>query len=121
MGRIESGVRLVLAFNEALNRHDVDAMLGLVSDDCVMESADPAPDGTLYRGKPEIAAYWRALFRRAPHAQMQGEEVFGLGYRCMMRWKYSDGQPADGRSVRGVTLFQIRNNLLSDIRLYVKG
>ena len=33
------------AFNDALNRHDVDAVMALMTDDCVFENTWPAPDG----------------------------------------------------------------------------
>jgi hypothetical protein len=43
MARLESGVRVVLAFNEAFNRHDVAGMMRLMSDDCVgVTSARPS-------------------------------------------------------------------------------
>jgi ketosteroid isomerase-like protein len=45
MSKIESGVRLVLDFNAAFNRHDVAGMMALMSDDCVFENTAPAPDG----------------------------------------------------------------------------
>ena len=51
MSRIESATRIVLEFNEAFNRHDVAGMMRLMSDDCVFENTDPAPDGTVYSGK----------------------------------------------------------------------
>ena len=43
MQRVESGVRVVIAFNEAFNRHDLPAMLQLLSDDCVFEETQPRP------------------------------------------------------------------------------
>ena len=39
-------------FNEALNRHDVDAVMALMTDDCIFENTSPAPDGEHY---PAIA------------------------------------------------------------------
>jgi ketosteroid isomerase-like protein len=47
-------MRVVLAFNEAFNRHDVAGMMQLMSDDCVFEYTAPAPDGTVYAGKEAI-------------------------------------------------------------------
>jgi len=57
LSRLESGFRTVLAFNEAFNRQDVSAMLGLVSDDCIVENASPAPNGTLVAGKESLAHF----------------------------------------------------------------
>ena len=54
MSKVESGVRVVLAFSEAFNRHDVTAMVELVTDDCVLEQAAPAPDGANHTGKDAL-------------------------------------------------------------------
>ncbi len=92
LSRLESGVRTVLAFNEAFNRHDVSAMLQLMSDDCIFENTAPAPDGTLYAGKESLAQFWRDFFSASPRARIHIEEIFGLGYRCIMRWRYEWGR-----------------------------
>lgn len=41
---------VVEAFNAALNRHDVDAVMALMTDDCVFESTYPPPAGERYEG-----------------------------------------------------------------------
>ena len=38
LAKLETAMRTVLAFNEALNRHDVDGMMLLMTDDCVFEN-----------------------------------------------------------------------------------
>ena len=38
-------------FNDAFRRGDVTALAAVVHDDCLMVSAQPAPDGTAYVGK----------------------------------------------------------------------
>jgi ketosteroid isomerase-like protein len=42
MARLESGVRAVIDFNEAFNRHDVAGMMQLMTEDCVFENTSPA-------------------------------------------------------------------------------
>ena len=122
LARIESGLRTVLAFNEAFNRHDVPAMMALMSEDCVFENTSPAPDGTLYTGKQAVTQFWQELFRSTPDAHIQIEEILSLGNRCLMRWKYTwtdrSGQPGH---VRGVDIFQVKNGLISEKLSYVKG
>ncbi|CAG1772762.1 partial limonene-1,2-epoxide hydrolase, partial [uncultured bacterium] len=41
----EQIIQLVTRFNDALNARDVDAMMRLMTDDCVFENTFPAPDG----------------------------------------------------------------------------
>ena len=122
MSRKESAVRIVLEFNDAFNRHDVAGMMQLMSDDCVFENTDPAPDGTVYSGKEVVTQFWQDFFRESAHAHIEIEEIFGLGLRCIMRWKYS-WEDAEGEKgyVRGVDIFQIKNGLISEKLSYVKG
>ena len=94
MAKIEAGVRTVMEFNDAFNRHDVAGMMQFMSDDCIFENTDPAPDGTMYSGKPAVTQFWQDFFRESPNAHIEIEEIFGLGFHCVMRWKYTwgDGQ-----------------------------
>lgn len=122
MSRLESGLRVVLEFNEAFNRHDVAAMMQLMSDDCVFENTSPAPDGAVYRGKDAITQFWQGFFRESPQAHIDVEDIFGLGIRCIMRWRYEwvDAAGQTGH-IRGVDLFQVKNGLISEKLSYVKG
>jgi predicted SnoaL-like aldol condensation-catalyzing enzyme len=122
MARLESGVRAVIDFNEAFNRHDVAAMMQLMTDDCVFENTSPAPDGTVYKGKEAVTQFWQDFFRESPNAHIKIEEIFGLGLRCVMRWRY-DWEDAAGNKghVRGVDIFQVKNGLICEKLSYVKG
>ena len=118
MEKIESAMRVVLEFNEAFNRHDIAGMMQRMTDDCVFENTNPAPDGTVYSGKEAVTQFWQDFFRESPQAHIEIEEVFGLGNnRCVMRWKYSWG---DGY-VRGVDIFQVKEGLIRQKLSYVKG
>lgn len=122
MSRIESPVRITLAFNEAFNRHDVTGMMKLVKDDCLLEHHEPAPDGTSCTGKTAVAQFWHAFFQASPHAHKQIEDIFGMGKRCILRWKY-EWVNAEGQQnyVRGVDIFHIKNDLISEQLSYIKG
>lgn len=115
-------MRIVLEFNDAFNRHDVAGMMKLMSDDCVFENTDPAPDGTTYSGREAVTQFWQGFFRESPNAHIDIEEIFGLGQRCIMRWRYSwvDGSGQAGH-VRGVDVFKVTENLISEKFSYVKG
>ena len=122
MSKLEASMRIVLEFNDAFNRHDVAAMMELMSDDCVFENTDPAPDGTTYSGRDSVTRFWQDFFRESPSAHIDIEEIFGLGQRCIMRWKYN-WVDAEGHSghVRGVDVFKVTDNLISEKFSYVKG
>ncbi len=122
LARLESALRVVLEFNEAFNRHDVAGMMQLMTDDCVFENTSPAPDGTVYTGKAAVTQFWQDFFRESPQARIDIEEAFGLGLRCIMRWKYSwvDAAGNPGH-VRGVDIFQVQGGLIREKLSYVKG
>ena len=122
MSKLEAAMRIVMDFNDAFNRHDVTGMMQLMSEDCVFENTDPAPDGTQYSGKDAVTQFWQDFFRESPQAHIDIEEIFGLGNRCIMRWKYSwvdsTGKPGH---VRGVDIFRVTDGLISEKLSYVKG
>jgi hypothetical protein len=122
MSRLESGVRAVIAFNDAFNQHDVAGMMALMSDECVFENTDPAPDGTAFTGKEAVTHFWHDFFRESPQAHIEIEEIFGLGMHCVMRWRYSwvDVTGNSGH-VRGVDIFEVENGLITKKLSYVKG
>lgn len=122
MSKIEGVTRTVLAFNEAFNRQDIAGMMALMSDDCVFENTAPAPDGTVYEGKEAVTQFWQEFFRKSPQAHIEIEEVFGMGLRCVMRWRYDwvDSKGEKGH-VRGVDIFRLKDGLISEKLSYVKG
>jgi len=122
LSRIEAALRVVLDFNAAFNRHDVAGMMQLMSDDCVFENTYPAPDGAIYSGKASVTQFWQDFFRQSPQAHIDIEEIFGLGQRRVMRWRYIwvDATGKEGY-VRGVDIFQVKQGLITEKLSYVKG
>jgi len=122
MSKLESAMRAVIAFNEAFNRHDVAGMMQLMTDDCIFENTNPPPDGAVYSGKEAITQFWRDFFRESPQARIEIEEIFSLGERCIMRWRYSWEEVAgEKRHVRGVDIFRVREGAICEKLSYVKG
>jgi len=122
MSKIETALRVVLEFNKAFNQHDIPGMMELMSDDCVFESTHPAPDGTVYSGKEAVTRFWQEFFQKSPQAHIAIEDVFGMGDRCIMRWKHSwVDQTGNQGHVRGVDIFLVKNGLISEKLSYVKG
>ena len=122
MARIEIGMRLLLAYKDAFNRHDVAGILALLSADCRFESADPAPLGTTITGQAALEEYLRNVFRNYPQAHLEIEEVFAPGLRGVLRWKLV-WIPADdqAQTLRGVDVFQIKNERICEKLTYIKG
>jgi ketosteroid isomerase-like protein len=105
-------------FTAALNSHDLDIVLGLVTDDIVFESTSPAPDGARYEGRDAVRQVWAEMLAATPQARFSVEEQFSDGsHRAVVRWCYDWG---DGH-VRGVDIIRVRNGRLAESLAYVKG
>lgn len=104
-------------FNEAFNRHDVDAIMALMTDDVVFENTSPPPDGEVFSGQAAVRAFWEHFFAGSPRAHFAAEDLHAAGDRCTVRWRYSWG---DGH-VRGVDLFRVQDGKVAEKLSYVKG
>ena len=109
-------------FNEVFNRHDVDGIMALMTDDCVFESTGPAPDGVRRTGSADVRAVWVELFGETKDAVFTEEESFVAGDRGVLRWRFTwtddDGSPGH---VRGVDVLRFRDGLVAEKLSYVKG
>jgi len=117
MDRVEAAIRAALAFKDAFNSQDGAAMLGLLSEDCIVEGFAPAPDGAVYRGKGAIAGYYEDLFARFPDAQLKVEDVFGFCKRCIMHWKLEWGE----NRLRGVDIVRVEGKVICEVLSYAKS
>jgi ketosteroid isomerase-like protein len=108
-------------FDEAFARHDVDAIMAAMTDDCVFESTTP-PDGERHEGQAAVRAAWEQLFAATPDARFDAEEVVALDDRAAVRWTYSwpAGDGGEGH-VRGIDLFRVRGGRIAEKLSYVKG
>jgi hypothetical protein len=122
MSRVESVMRITLQFYEAVNGRDVAAMGQLMSDDCLMETREPGPEGAVIAGQEAVIGYWEGFFQESPGAQMEMEEIFGLGMRCVLRWRWVWENGAGARrTLRGVDIVRVKGGLISEILTYSKG
>jgi len=110
-------------FNDAFNRHDVDGVMVLMSEDVVFESTMPPPDGDRYKGQAAVRPAWEEFFRASPNAVFETEEIFAAGDRCVVRWLYRWAKDEDGNPghVRGVDIFRVRGGKVAEKLSYVKG
>lgn len=109
-------------FHDAFNQHDVDAIMALMTEDCVFENTYPPPDGERLEGQVAVRGFWEALFRDSPGAHFAVEELFAGAERGVLRWRYSWRNPDGGEGhVRGVDIFRVRGGKVAEKLSYVKG
>jgi ketosteroid isomerase-like protein len=116
MSQNDATTDVINRFNDAFATRNVDAIMALMTDDCVFENTPP-PDGERYEGQTAVRAAWEDFFRQSPNAVFETEEMFAAGDRCLVRWRYSWG---DGH-VRGVDVFRVRDGKVAEKLSYVKG
>ena len=104
-------------FNQAFLEHDPAILEDLVATDCVMESIQPAPDGTRYEGYDVCLAFWQALAADRA-AWFDVEDTIAMGDRAVIRWRFNFGE---GGSVRGVNLMRVRDGRIVEALGYSKS
>jgi uncharacterized protein (TIGR03086 family) len=109
-------------FSAAFGRGDVDAIMALMTDDCVFEATGPPPDGARHEGASAVRDVWEQLFGATHEPAFSEEESFVCGDRGVLRWRFDwvddDGSPGH---VRGVDVLRLRDGLVCEKLSYVKG
>ncbi|MDQ3147784.1 MAG: nuclear transport factor 2 family protein [Actinomycetota bacterium] len=103
-------------FNDAFGRGDVDAVMDLMTEDCVFENTSP-PDGERHEGQAAVRNAFTAFFTGAPAPSFVTEEGIVAGDRATYRWRYTW---ADSH-IRGVDVFRVRDGRVAEKCAYVKG
>ncbi|WP_331766949.1 nuclear transport factor 2 family protein [Embleya sp. NBC_00896] len=114
-------------FNTAFIEHDPSGLADLVGEDCVMDSVQPAPNGTRYVGRAACVEFWEALALDR-NTQFTPEEVMVAGDRAVIRWRVRFGGDdvnavfgdMDANSVSGVNLMLVRDGRIVEAFGYTK-
>jgi ketosteroid isomerase-like protein len=112
-------LQAVMQFNRAFVQYDASLLDDLIAEDCVMESVEPAPDGTRYVGREACLEFWQRLARSRDGAFV-AEDIAAIDDRAIILWRYRFG-PALSKSVRGVNVLRVRDGLIVESLGYVKS
>ena len=108
-------------FNDAFGRQDADAVMSLMTEDCVFENTFPAPNGERHVGARNVGEFWRRFFASTPSARFEAEETLVFGARAVVCWVFHwENEGVAGR-VRGIDLFRMRDGKVAEKLSYVKG
>ena len=111
------------AFADAWNRHDVKALMGFMTDDCVFEaSAGPEVCGTSYAGRAAVEAGFSDVWKIYPDAQWRSARHFVCGDRGVSEWTFT-GTREDGTrvEVHGCDVFTFRDGKIAVKNSYRKN
>lgn len=116
-------IDLLDRFADAWNRHDLDALMAMMTDDCVFDaSAGPHVEGERAKGAQAVRAAFAAVFEAFPDAHWANARHFVAGSRGVSEWTFS-GTRTDGRrvEVNGCDLFTFRDGRIAVKNSYRKN
>jgi steroid delta-isomerase-like uncharacterized protein len=116
-------VETLHAFADAWNRHDADALMAFMTEDCLFEaSAGPDVCGTRYTGRDAVRAGYIEVWTVFPDAHWGGARHFVHGDRGVSEWTFT-GTKKDGTrvEVNGCDLFTFRNGRIAIKNSYRKN
>jgi uncharacterized protein (TIGR03086 family) len=109
-------------FSSAFGSGDVDAIMALMTHDCVFEATGPAPDGVRVEGAEAVRAVWVELFGGTPDAAFTEEESYAGGDRGVLRWRFDWTEDDGARGhIRGADVLRFRDGKVCEKLSYVKG
>jgi steroid delta-isomerase-like uncharacterized protein len=108
-------LELLDRFADAWNRHDLDALMLMMSDDCVFEaSAGPEVDGQRSQGKKAVRAAYAAVFEAFPDAHWANARHVIVGDRGVSEWTFTGTQKGGKHvEVNGCDLFTFRDGKIA--------
>ena len=110
-------------FADAWNRHDLDALMAMMTDDCVFQaSAGPESHGQRSEGQPSVRAAYAAVFEAFPDAHWANPTHFVVANRGVSEWTFT-GTQRDGKRVEvtGCDVFTFRNGKIAVKNSYRKN
>jgi ketosteroid isomerase-like protein len=116
-------IELLDRFAEAWNRHDLDALMSMMTDDCVFHaSAGPEVDGHRSEGQQAVRAAYAAVFETFHDPHWARARHFIAGDRGVSEWTFT-GTQQDGRRVEvtGCDLLTFRDGKIAVKNSYRKN
>ena len=116
-------VALLQSFADAWNRHDLDALMSMMTADGVFQaSSGSAVDGERHEGERAVRAAFAAVFDQYPDAHWGNARHFVAGDRGVSEWTFT-GTLKDGKRVEvtGCDLFTLRDGRIAIKNSYRKN
>ena len=116
-------VATLAAFSDAWNRHDVEALMSFMSEDCVFETAAGADAcGTRHSGAAAVRKAFAAAWEAVPDAQWRNGVHHVAGDFGTSQWTFT-GTAADGSriEVKGVDLFTFKSGKIQRKNVFRKA
>src|SRR5579859_483719 len=114
-----SGLALARRVRDAVNRHDLDALVGCFALDFVNHT--PAHPARSFRGRDQVRKNWGQIFAAVPNLEAEIIDSAGSGDIVWTEWEMR-GTRVDGvqHLMRGVSIFDVRDGELASVRFYLE-
>jgi steroid delta-isomerase-like uncharacterized protein len=119
----EATTEFLQAFADAWNRHDADALMSFMTEECVFEaSGGPEIFGTRYVGRYAVRDGYAEVWSTFPDAHWGNARHFVAGDRGVSEWTFT-GTRMDGSrvEVNGCDLFTFRDGKIAVKNSYRKN
>lgn len=108
-------VAFLVSFCDAFNRHDLDALMAHMTEDCIfLASAGSEQQGRPYAGRDAVRAGFAEVFASFPDSQWEEGRHWIVGDRGVSEWVFR-GTRLDGTrvEVNGCDLFTFRDGKIA--------
>jgi ketosteroid isomerase-like protein len=117
--RTSSGLAIADRLHDAVNRHDLDAMVRCFTPDFVNET--PVHPARAFRGRDQVRKNWAQIFAGVPDLEADMVECASQGDTVWTEWEMR-GTRLDGgpHLMRGVSIFKVVDDLFASVRFYLE-
>ena len=117
--RTSSGLAVAARMRDAVNNHDLEAMVGCFAIDFVNET--PAHPARSFRGRDQVRKNWAQIFAAVPDLQAEMFDCATHGGTVWTEWEMR-GTRLDGgpHLMRGVSVFKVADDVFASVRFYLE-
>ena len=116
---VDPGLALVGRLREAMNDHDLEALVNLFDPDVLSET--PAHPQRTFRGGDQVRRNWEQIFAGVPDLQADLVDVVIHGQSVWAEWDWR-GTRRDGAAhrMRGITILHLKGARVGSVRFYME-
>ncbi len=117
--RTSSGLAIAARLHDAVNAHDLDAMVGCFAADFANET--PAHPARSFRGRDQVRKNWAQIFAAVPDLEADMVDCASQGGTVWTEWEMR-GTRLDGAQhlMRGVSIFKVVDDAFASVHFYLE-
>jgi len=117
--RTSSGLAIADRLQDAVNRHDLDALVRCFAPDFVNET--PVHPARSFRGHEQVRKNWAQIFAAVPDLEADMVGCVSQGNTVWTEWEMRGTRLDGGRHLmRGVSVFEVAEGSFASVRFYLE-